>query len=107
MDRLLKLKTALLTVTSNVFHYFKAGGSLDQYISYAEDSEINAVWADNTRKNYAIQGTIDYFTKTEFDSNVDAIEASVIAAGIGIRLNSVQREDDTGYIHYEWLFTLA
>ena len=44
------------------------------------------------------------YTKTEDDANVDAIESVFdgAAAWIAAQLNSVQYEDDTGLVHYEW-----
>ena len=54
---------------------------------------------------------IDYFTKTEFDENVDRIQDALNAARISFYLNSVQDEsgDDSGsgYIHYEWVFEVT
>ena len=54
-----------------------------------------------------MQKTIDYFTRTEFDANVDRIQEALNAAGIGYRINSVQYEDTTNLIHYEWEFWAA
>ena len=52
----------------------------------------------------AIEGTIDYFTRTEYDPNFEKIQEVLSEAEISYRLNSVQYEDETGYIHYEWVF---
>ena len=51
-----------------------------------------------------VQGTIDYFTKTEYDSNVKLIQEKLNYIDVAWRLNSIQHEEDTGYIHYEWVF---
>lgn len=100
----------LLTVTDNVFHY-DAIKQPDKYIVWAEDSEGDSVEGDDKKINQSIQGTIDYFTKEEFDENVDKIQAVLVAACISFYLNSVQHEsrDDggAGYIHYEWVFEVA
>ena len=99
------IKNALLTVTQNVGHY-EAREKTDQYIVWAEDgSGINS-WSDNKRKAGSITGTVDYFTKTENDSNVASIEAAFKSIRIGWRLNSIQKEKDTGYIHFEWSWEL-
>ncbi len=97
------VKTALLTVTPNVGHY-KVTKKTDKYIVWAEDSGAAALWADGQQQGQAISGTIDYFTKTEYDPNVQAIEAALNAAKISFKLESVQHEEETGYIHYEWIF---
>lgn len=103
MTTLSDVETALKTVTSNVGHY-EVFQEADQYIVYAEDGQSDSVWADGEMQEQAIQGTIDYFTKTENDSNVKKIQEALNDAEISFRLNSIQREQDTRYIHYEWVF---
>ena len=100
------LQRALLSVMDNVSHYeaFKKG---DQYIVWAEDSEGSSVEGDNRKINQSIQGTIDYFTKTDMDPNVDKIQDALKAACISFYLNSVQYEEETGFIHYEWVFEVS
>ena len=98
-----KVKDALLTVTDNVGHYTAYDDS-DRYIVWAEDSEVAALNTDNYKAGQTIEGTIDYFTKTEDDANIEAIQNALNAARIGWELNSVQYEDETRFIHYEWLF---
>jgi hypothetical protein len=97
------VKAALLTVTRDVSRY-EAHQKKDKYIVWAEDSQGDSVWADGQMQDQAIQGTIDYFTKHENDPNVRKIQQALNDCGISFRLNSVQYEDETGYIHYEWVF---
>lgn len=94
---------ALLTVTENVGHY-TAWNDKDKYIVWAEDSEYSSLKADNYVPVEIIEGTIDYFTKDEDDENIGKIPQALNAAGVGWSLNSVQYEDETRFIHYEWLF---
>ena len=99
-----KLKGLLLTIGPPVFHYF-ATGQTDSYIVWAEDGEGDAIHADGKKAERAITGTIDYFTKTENDPVVQQIETALDSAdGLAWYLNSIQYEQDTGYIHYEWVF---
>jgi len=102
---LLDLRDLLLTVTQDTFHYH-ATKKPDKYIVWAEDGQGDSVFADEGMDDRAIQGTIDYFTKTEFDPNVELIQTKLTEAEISWRLNSVQHEEDTGYIHYEWVWEL-
>lgn len=60
--------------------------------------------ADNRKSEQQIHGTIDYFTQTEFDAITDSIQNALDEAEVGFRLNSVDYEDDTKLIHYEWEF---
>ena len=96
------LRDLLLTITPNVFHY-EATGQTGNYIVWAEDGEGNSVYADGQKIERVITGTIDYFTKTEEDPVKRQIEDALDTDdGLAWSLNSVQREKDTGYIHYEW-----
>lgn len=96
----------LLTVSENVGHY-EAFQKKDQYIVWAEDSEGSSVEGDGHKTNQSIQGTIDYFTKQDMDPKVDEIQAALKAACISFYLNSVQYEEETEYIHYEWVWEVA
>lgn len=99
------VKEALLTVTDKVFHY-QAWEQPDKYIVWAEDAESGAIYANNKKQIQTIQGTIDYFTKEESDQNVRAIQSVLNDKEITWSLNSVQHEQESGYIHYEWVFEL-
>ena len=98
------LRDLLLTIGPPVFHYF-ASGQTGSYIVWAEDGEGDTVNADDKKAERALTGTIDYFTITENDPVVGQIENALDADdGIAWKLNSVQHEKDTGYIHYEWIW---
>lgn len=98
------VKTALLTVTNKVYHYTPPQNVAGSYIVWSEDGQGTALWADGQMQNQAIQGTIDHYSKTENDPQVVSIQTALNAKGIPHRLNSVQHERDTGYIHTEWVF---
>lgn len=100
------IRDTLLKVSGNVHHY-ECKDKGDQYIVWAEDSEGSSVEGDNRKENQSIQGTIDYFTRTEFDPIVDDIQEALIDAEISFQLNSVQYEEETKYIHYEWVWEVG
>lgn len=102
---LANLKTALLTVTANVFHA-DATGATGNYIVWAEDGQADSVWADGQMKEQTLTGTIDYFTKTEYDPLFSTIQTALNTLGISYRLNSIQLEEDTKYWHYEWVWEM-
>ena len=104
--QLADVKTALLTVTSNV-HHFDATGAIGNYIVWAEDGQADSVWADGKMLEQTITGTIDYFTKIEYDPNFVAIQTALNAIRISYLLNSIQYEILTKYIHYEWVFEIG
>jgi len=101
-----ELKTALLAVTSKVYH-MDATGATGNYIVWAEDGSGEMLWADGQMKHQAITGTIDYFTKMEYDPAFAAIQAALDTLGISYSLTSTQFEADTKYIHYEWVWEMV
>lgn len=106
-QKICKVRDALLTVTDNVGHY-EALNAEDRYIVWAEDREAESVHANNRKAIQAIQGTVDYFTKTDGDERVDEIQKALRdAEGVAYQLNSVQHEEETGFVHYEWLWEVS
>lgn len=103
LSSLENVMNALLTVSDNVYHYTAPAGS-ERYIVWAEDSEYASLEADNYKPGQTIEGTIDLFTKDEDDPFFLEIPTALNAANVGWSLNSVQYEDETQFIHYEWLF---
>ncbi len=103
--KLSDLRDLLLEVTPNVFHYL-AFAENDKYIVWAEDGEAGSLESDNHKTEQLIQGTIDYFTKTENDPNFKLIQEKLNSSDISWWLNSIQHEEKTGYIHYEWIFNM-
>ena len=108
-ERLRIIKSALNSVQNlTVYHYHapkSAAGTT--YCIWAEDGEENSFYSDN-RKSQRIHATVDLYTQTEYDSRADDIqEALEIEPRIDWSLNSVQYEDETGYIHMEWSVTVA
>lgn len=97
------VEQALLTVTDQVFHYEKMG-DVERYIVWTEDSEGSSVEADNYKIEQSIQGTIDLFSKIENDPWIEEIQKALNKARVSFYLNSVQYEEETGYIHYEWVW---
>lgn len=106
MERLKRVKEALLTVGVPVSHY-QAKKQKDKYIVWAEDSAINPLWADGKLQDQVIQGTIHYFTFNEYDPNIEKIQQALNAAYIPFKLNAIQYENDTKYIHYEWVWDVV
>lgn len=95
------IRDLLLTITTNVYHY-KAWEQPSSYIVWAEDGQGASSHSDNRMQLQAIQGTIDYYTKIEFDPVFDLIQKKLNTIDLSWMLNSIQNEEDTGYTHYEW-----
>lgn len=102
------VRDALTAISTSVYHYYRPS-NLSGCIIWQEDSEDGSFHANNHLAEQRIHGTIDYFTKKEFDEVIDKIQASLDAhnSHISWDLSSVQYEDDTKLIHYEWDFWVA
>ena len=91
------IEQALRQVHVPVFHFY-AFHKADRYVVWAEDGEGE----DNQKVGQVLSGTIDFFTRTENDPAIVEIQTALENAEISYYLNSVQYEEETRYIHYEW-----
>lgn len=71
------------------------------------DEGTDALWADGKLSEAKNAGTVDLFTKKADGSTKAATEAVLNGLDLSYYLNSVQYEEDTGYIHYEWVWEAA
>lgn len=108
-NNLSKLKNALTSIQGlSVYHYRHPSGISPPYIVWAEDGEGDSLHTGNHKAQQVITGTIDYFTKNEFDQTIDSIQNALnTVENLGWQLESVQYEDETNLIHYEWIFEVA
>lgn len=92
---------AHLAVTDAVSHSLRLQS--ERYFVWQEDG-ANDLEANNVHAEKSVTGTTDLFTKQEFDPWKEQFEAALDAAGIAWYLNSIQYEEDTGFLHYEWIW---
>ena len=104
-QKLRTLSTALAALTDRCYHYRAPDQTRPSYVVWAEDG-TNDLLAGNIHAEGSWEGTIDLFTRTEFDELADKIPEKLEDLGCSWSLNSVQVED-SGLIHYEWLFNLV
>ena len=101
------VKNALLGVlTGKVYHHIAATGAVAPYIVWAEDGQSGSLYGDGKMVKQVMEGTIDLFTKQEYDPLFSEIQHALNNAGIGFRLNSVQFEEDTQIFHHEWVWNI-
>ena len=99
-----KLKTmgdALAELTPNCYHYWRPQMQ-PPFIVWAETGQESARWANNHMTEQSLGGNVHYFTRTEYDPVCDRIQGVLNDLGIGWSLESVQFEEGTNLIHYEW-----
>ena len=105
-DKLAKVGVNLVAQLGNkVYHYWRPVKSAPICI-WQEDSEAGSLRVDRIGREQAIHGTVDYYTQTEYDGNIDKIQTALNKTCSNWSINSVQYEDDTKLIHYEWEFTV-
>lgn len=97
-------------VLCHVYHYRRPMMPVP-YCVWAEDGEDGAFNGDDRKGEQVISGYIDYFTKTEYDPLIDQIQTTLLNLQGDIafswNLYSVQYEDDTNLIHYQWLWRVS
>lgn len=107
VNNLSRIKTALLTVTDDVYHFEHPIG-LKRYIVWQEDGEVNSLMLNNHKAEQQITGTIDLYTQVELDTWIDSIQTALDGLEhVTWALRSVQYEDQTRLMHYEWEFTVV
>lgn len=102
--KLKQIRDILNDCSDNVYHYKRPTDKSKPFIVWQEDSESSGYDLNNTKSEQEIHGTIDYFTKTEYDDVIESIQNGLADNKVGFALSSVQYEDDTEFIHYEWEF---
>lgn len=105
-NKLRQMGVAFGALTENVYHYFRPIKKLPAII-WAEDGEAISFNSNNRKSCQNISGSVDLFTKTEFDPLADAVQKTLEDLGVAWSLNSVQFEDETNTIHYEWVWEVA
>lgn len=98
-----KVVTAHTSVTDQVSHGERMDS--DRYLVWQEDGR-NDLMADDRHVETAVTGTTDLFTKRELDPWVQQMEESFEEHGIWWELNSIQYEPNTGFTHYEWIWSV-
>lgn len=88
------------------YHYWRKVQK-KRYIIWAEDSEYNSHDSDNKKQEQQIAGTIDLFTQTEYDSLADEIQSGLNELGVGWTLLSIDYEEQTKFIHWQWEFRIV
>lgn len=104
-EKLMTMASVLKNVHTDVYHYDALTRS-ERYIVWQEETEAESLFGNDKHDEQTIQGTIDLYSKTEFDPLIDSIQEALTAADISFALNLVEYEDETELIHYEWTWEM-
>ena len=97
-----ELETALTATGLKFAPFGWSKAPKGDYGVFAEDG-ANDLVAGNVHAERVIEGTVDYFTRDATMAAKALIEAALNSCAAW-RLESIQFENDTGYIHLEWVF---
>lgn len=97
-----QLKTALATTLYPFAHYAWSHAPSGDYGVYGEDGGAE-LSADNLSHESKVEVVVDLFTRKDDGAPKTAVESAIRNAGGKAHLDTVQYEDDTGYIHYSWV----
>lgn len=89
------------TSTNEIYHYDATGGKGDRYIVWQEE-ESDSLFLDNQHDEIVIKGSLDIYTKIEFDDLVDEIIDLFNANGISFNIINIEYETNSSYIHYSF-----
>lgn len=99
--KLSQIGTSFSALTQNCYHYWRPVKDVPCII-WAETNEEYSFNADNHKTEQRIVGLLDCYTKTEFDPLLDSIQQTFDDLNFTWSLSSVQYEDGTKLIHYQW-----
>lgn len=99
------LATALNETGYRFAHYAWSKAPEGDYGTYSENNGDDLI-ADGIHIEKGTVGYINYFTRDDSGAPKTTIENALNELRIPWNLNTVQYENDTGYIHYEWEFSV-
>lgn len=100
-SKLRQMGVAFAGITPKCYHYWRPVKDVPCLI-WAETGEENSFNAGNHKAEQAIVGTVDFFTKKEFDPLADQVQEVLDELGATWALDAVQYEDETNLIHMTW-----
>lgn len=109
-SNLKRIRDALNSTSAQgrIYHYKRPKDQKPSWIVWQEDGEGGSFEGDNRKCEQQIHGTIDCYTLEEYDPLLDEVQEALNDADlVGWSLLSVQYEDETNLIHYEWEFYIA
>lgn len=101
-----RLRDALAALTERTYHYHAPPNTAPPYLVWMENG-ADDLTADNSHAERCLTGTVDLFTRQEGDPLISSVPTALEQAGAAWYLSSVQYEEDTGLIHYEWAWEVA
>lgn len=106
LTQLIAIPKTEFSKLSYCYHYHKPVKVVAPYAVWQEQDEASFN-ADNSKGERALEGIIDFYTKTEGDTKLDEIENALIAMGAAWQLTSVLFEEESNLIHFSWDWSVS
>lgn len=90
----------------SVFHFRRSKMS-PPYVVWQEEGEGESFLAENGRAEPVIAGSLDYYTKTEYDPVVEQINLLLEQVADAWELVTALYEEETHLMHYSWDWELC
>lgn len=101
-----KLETALTATGIPFAHFGFVNAPQDAYMVYAENM-VDSLRTGGHQAETITHGTLDLFTRDDTQLQRNRIETELNKIdGFAFQLESIQYEDETGFIHYEWYWSV-
>jgi len=102
-SKLIRVRDALTAIDGlTVYHYWRYIDN-PPCVIWQENVESNGLQTDLHKGEQAIGGTVDFFTRIEYDPMVDEIQEALNSIeSFHWNLSDVQYEEETMMIHYTW-----
>lgn len=90
------------TSTNEIYHYDATGGKGDRYIVWQEEGESDSLFLDNQHDEIVLKGSLNIYTKVEFDDLVDEVIDLFNGNGVPFNIINIEYETNSNYIHYSF-----
>lgn len=99
-----KVATALAGTQLKFAHFGWQAAPAGDYGVYSEEGGNEFHAEGGYVYEQAERGSVDYFTRDDTGAAKATIETALNTVPGTWYLNTIQYEEDTGYIHYEWIY---
>lgn len=105
--KLKEFRDLMAGITRNFYHHRRPEWNSmrykDAWIVWAEQSESDSLYLDNIKTDQVIRGTLDLYTRVDYDPRIDTIQERLNNSPITRwELTNVESEDETELTHYHW-----
>ena len=80
-----------------------ANAPAGDYGTFGLSGAYDALWADNHMRSQTLEAMVHLFTRSSGLEQLHTIQGVLDGLEVSYYLNSIQYEDNTGFMHLEWI----